>query len=275
MNRNLVVEKTGERAPQRFQMIFAAELRRMARQGGLRRSLLGTGLFSLLIGLFALFGILYLSDGQRDPASTLPVTVPVEASTSLMALIFAICVVIHVGRAVQGGAILTTLAVVPNRRRCFLGHVAAVGASTFVVTFLVSATVALVATSATGFDVGVGVAALGVLAGSFAAALLAVLASSIAMLLRSAIAAVLVVVGWWVILPLIFSVAGASLPGWLAKVASVLADVTPTNLLVEATTVSTMDVNGVANLLGAVGGLALWAALVSLLSGLAFERRSY
>ena len=259
--------------PQGVRLVLVAEFARLLRQGGLRTGLWVTSAVALGAGLLAVAILAYLSSREPDTDS-LTVTLPVELTTAMVAVLLSAAVVLHVGRSAQTGATATWLVLVPDRARLFCAQSLATAGLALAVAALCSTIVAIVAMAVSGTANGLGVAALGVLAGSLAAALLAVLAYFIATLVNRATAGILVYVGWWIILPLVFTIATPLAPKAVAPVLTAAGAAVPTALLANATTVSTLTQLGTAPMLRGLGGLVLWAVAFGLVANAVFRRRS-
>lgn len=269
-----ISQREADLRPQDLPTVLRAEFGRLLRQGGLRTGLLVTAAVALGAGLIAVGVLAYLSSADPDSPSSLPVTVPVEVTTAIAAVLLSGAVVLNTGRAAQTGATATSLALVPNRRRLFLAQAVATSGLALVVTALLSTVVVITALALSGAVAALPVAVVGVLSGSVAAALLAALAFFLATLVNRAIAGILVYVGWWVVLPLALTVAAPAVPEWAVSVVTAAAAAIPTALLAEATTVSTLTTLGAGALLRGLLGLALWAGAFGVVAGVVFRRRS-
>ena len=80
---------------QTLRTVCRAELARLVRQGGNRSGLLLSIGFGLLAGLTALAILSYLSSGDADGATSLNVTVPMEVTISVTAVLLSLTVVGH------------------------------------------------------------------------------------------------------------------------------------------------------------------------------------
>lgn len=262
-------------APQRLGGVFRAELRSAMRQGGLRVGFAVAFMAGLALGVPVMLFIRYLTFGQIDETPWVPVTIPVEATASCAGVIIAIGVVLHVGRNMQNGSIQTALTCVPRRTRLLMAQYAATALGAALVTAAAATVIAIAALIRTPSALGLGTSAVGIISGALAAALTATLAQSIALLLGRGMAAVMVLMTWWIVAPLLLSLAGTLLPGPLASVFSTLAEWTPLAIQVKATTISTLPVNGYSSILQALAVLLALAAGMATFAHWRLSRRDF
>lgn len=270
----LLVETVAARPRQDLRTVVRAEVFRLLRQGGLRRGLLVSALIGLGVGLAAVAAMTYLGRGQADLTSSVPVTVPVEAAAATAAFFVSLSALLYHARTGQAG-VLASLVLVPNRTRLLAAQVASLAAVAMTTTLAVTTVVAVAALAMSDASAGGLPAAIGVLSGSIAAALLAVIALFLAILINSLVVAILAYTAWWIVLPLTLSISSAALPGWAAPLAAAAVQYTPTVLLNKATTVSTLTTQGYATVLDGHVGLVAWVVVLGVVAQLAFRRRSF
>lgn len=273
MSTSVALEPCHDRGRQRTRTVLLAEIRRSLRQGGLRAGLLVAAIAGLSLGALSILLIEYLAEGQ--PIAQINVTVPVEASTSAAAVFLSIAVVVHAGRNMQNGAVQTSLALVPYRPRLLAAQFLATAILGLAVTAASSTLVALAALAASRSTAGLTPAVIGVISGSLATALMALLALSVAMLVGRAISAVLLVVAWWILTPLALAAAGQMLPSPLGAVATKAADWTPIALQIRASTVSSLATLGPSSLLQGIAALLLLTTTLGTAAYVAVNRRDF
>lgn len=259
---------------QNLKIVLRAEFWRLLRPGGMRKGAVAAAAFGVAVGLLTTSIMAYV--GRREPGtrSVVEVTLPVEATTSIMAVVLSGVVAVHYARNAQTGGILASLTLVPDRARLLLAQGLAVAGIALSLALAGSTLVALAAVSLSDSGVKVVPAVVGVLSGSVAAATAGVLAFLVATLAFSVVVAVLVFVGWWIVFPLAMALVSATLPAWIAPIASWAVASTPTALLAKATTVSTLPRRGPSNLLEGHLGLIVWVAVLGVIVHVSFERRS-
>ena len=267
----MVTSSSVEHPPQGLKTVLRAELARDLRQGGLRVGVTVTSALGLIVGLSAIVVIAYLSQGT---GSLIDSTVPVEASSSTVAIVLSISVLLYYSRSAQNGATLTALMLVPVRLRLFLAQALATASLGLTIVLAVSTLVAGVALVVSSSESGLLPALTGVLSGCLAVALTALLAMFLAVLVGRPIPALFVYIAWWVVLPLALPAIILTTPSWLAAVLTPVVDWTPTVLLSDATTVSTLRTQGLAPLLRGLAGLGAWSAALGVMAFLTFRRRS-
>ena len=259
---------------QTLRTVCRAELARLVRQGGNRSGLLLSIGFGLLAGLTALAILSYLSSGDAGGATSLNVTVPMEVTISVTAVLLSLTVVLHFGRRAQSGALLGALVLVPNRRRLLSGLVIATASLAAGAVFIVSSTVGITAMALSRSTTGMAEAVVAAACGAIAAACLSVLALFLALITNRAVLGLMIWMLWWIVFPLALLVGSAFLPAWLSSVTSEVASTTPTALLGRATAVSTVVAQGVGSLTTSLAGLLAWVGVLGTMAYLMFIRRS-
>ena len=96
----------------------------------------------------------------------------------------------------------------------------------------------------------------------------------IAILANRVVAAIMVYLIWWVILPLTLVAIQGMLPQWLATPISWANGLSPIVLMAQATSVFTLSTRGPVSLLEGIAGLGLWTMALGLLALFVFRRRS-
>ena len=251
--------------------VFRAELRRLLRQGGLRRAcLLALGL-SVLLGVMTLLLIDQISGGQADDGTA--VTVPVETTASMAGIILGIAVTLHYGRLIQDGGVGTALALVPRRARLFSAQFLATGVVAAATATLAGSVTTLVAVAATGTN-GLGAALMAVAAGGIACALLAATAQATAYLVGGPVPALLTLVGWWIALPLALAAGSQFVAAPASQALTTFADWTPISIQIRATNAG-LQAGEVQDLLLNLGALFALAAALGWISVAALNRRDF
>lgn len=260
-------------APQGWVMVWKAEVRRLARQGGLRRSVLWAFALAVALGVTTLVTVTWMADGKA--ATPTRVSSPGEVAAATAAFVLALAATVHFGRSSQNGSVQSSLVLVPNRTRLLLAQGAA-SATLGAATALAAAVVAgLASVVSTGASVGLREVATGLATGPLAAALLTALGFLVGTVLNRAVGAVLVTIGWWLVMPLVIMVAGAFLPAAVQPVVQAVLDATPTMLLPAATSASELSTSTWQNLVQAHGLLCAWVVGMGALAWVLLRRRAF
>lgn len=270
----MTYERTTTGSDQTLGTVCRAEFARLIRQGGNRSGLVLSVGFGLLAGGTALAILSYLSSGDADGATSLNVTVPMEVTISVTALLLSLTFVLHFGRRAQSGALLGALVLVPNRRRLLSGLVIATASLAAGAVLIVSSTVGITAMAVSGSTTGIGQAVVTAACGAIAAACLSVLALFLALITNRAVPGSMIWMLWWIVFPLALLVGSAFLPSWLSGVTADVASATPSALLGRATAVSTVGTQGVGSLITGLAGLLAWVGALGTLAYQMFIRRS-
>lgn len=260
---------------QKAKAVLGAEVRRLTRQGGLRRAAAITASVAVVVGTLAALLIDNVTSGEAEDVTTAGVTLPMETAAGLAGLLFAIAVTMFVGRAMHSGATDTSLVHVPRRRLLWNAQYFAVAIMAATVAGLSSAVVGVMAFMKSGSAGAVGVALLAVVAATVAAALLASIAQSTAYLTGSSSTALLVTVGWWIIAPIALGLAATFLNPTLASIASGLGNWTPILMYTRATTITTVPTEGVTGLALALLTLSALAIALAAVTQALLRRRDF
>lgn len=255
--------------------VLRAEVRRLTRQGGLRRAAVIAASVAVVAGSLAAVLIDNVTAGEVEDVTIAGVTLPMETASGLAGLLFAIAVTMFFGRAMHSGATETSLVQVPRRRLLWNSQYVAVAIVAATVTGLSTAVVGIVAFVKSGSADAVGVALLAVVAAAAAAALLASIAQSTAYLTGSSSTALLVTVGWWIITPIVLGLAATFLNPTLASIASGLGNWTPILMYTRATTITTVPTEGVTGLALALLTLSALAIALAAVTQALLRRRDF
>lgn len=259
------------RDPQGTGHIWGAELRRALRQGGWRTLYAWSVLVSLAAGGGTLAMINTIAEGSEEPLSA-AVTFPVEITAVVAAFVMALGLAMSVARDSQG-MLTISLTNVPNRRRLLIAQMG----SAFACSALVVVGVALMTSAAALFlapsQSGAGFAAVGVLSGGLAGGMLGCISYLLGRLVAHPAVAVIVVLGWWLVLPMAIVSLGLLLPSPVQSMLSTVAEGAPSALLVKSATVSTLGSQGPGTLIGGLAGLAFWTVLLGFVVLVASPKR--
>lgn len=270
---SMMPDQGSGRVPQSLLTVINAELYRSVRRGGLRLGLVVTAVAGILAGLLTLVITTHLTEGQVGGASAITVTLPVEATTSTTAIAFSASAVIYFSRSMQNGTVPISLVLVPNRTRLLVALIVATATLGLATTLLVAIPIAISSVVFSSHTDELLPVVVGVLNGSIATALVALLALFIAIVVHRAVSGILVYVGLWMVLPLLLTAVGPILPPWLNAVSTTLIQWTPTALLGQATTIPLSNASSAGVLQGFVG-LGFWSIVLGVAANAAFRRRN-
>lgn len=240
--------------------VWRAELRRAGRQGGWRRISMWSVIVSLAIGGGTLATLGTISAAADEPGSVV-ITFPVEVTAIVASFMMALGMAMSVARDSQG-MLTISLTNVPHRRRLLTAQMG----SAFVWSTMVVAATALVALAAatlvTPSASGATLAMSSTVAGSLAGGLMGCISYQLGRLVAHPAIAVLVVLGWWLVLPMALVSVGLFLPSSVQTVIEKVVEGAPSALLVNAARASGLDTQGPEALIIGFVGLASWAVLL-------------
>lgn len=250
--------------------LWTAMTLRLLRTGGLRGPLaIGTAL-GTVVGLGAIPVVRHLLDPGEDPVAA--AARAGDLGVLVVAVTWCLAVAMDAAQGTRDGTRVTTLVLAPDRRHLLLaqaGAAAVVGAcATVVVSLLVGVPAGGVVLD--GHDAaGWGVRLLtGTLASAISTALLAAMAVCVGLLTRHPAVALLVLLLWWVALPMALNSGGVLLPDGGTTVTSVVAHIVPSSL---GGATFTGDDRATTLAAGHVG-LALWTAALLALADVVTRR---
>ena len=253
--------------------VWRAEFRRALRQGGWLKVTAWTVTLSLAVGCGTLAMVNLIADAAGDAPSAV-MTFPVEITSVVAAFVLALGLSMSTARDSQG-MLSIAMTNVPKRRRLLLAQMGCAFAYSSVVVGGVALTMMVAAAFIEPSGAGIRFAALGVLCGSLSGGMLACIAYQLGRLVTQPAVAVLVVLGWWLILPLALVAVGFFLPSPVQVLISKIVEGAPSALLVNSATVSTLGTNGPGALIGGLAGLAAWTVLLGWLVLVTSPKREY
>lgn len=257
-------------ASQSAAAVTRAEVKRMLRQGGLRRAAVVTVAISVIFGVGALLLLDQISGGQTQGVSG----IPVESTSSLAGILMGLSVALHYGRLAQDGGIASALPLVPDRKRLLLAQFLATACGAFSVALLAAGVTALI-TGVVTQSLAPGAALAAIAAGGLAAALLALMAQATAYLAGGPVPALLIILGWWVFVPFMCAALSQMVAPSIARLLTLLGDWTPVSIQVRATSLGDLQASSVGPLVEDFGALALIAGILVWASIHVLSRRDF
>lgn len=264
----LPIDGRAHTAPQKLMAVTSAEARRLLRKGGVPIPVIVAISGGLLGGIVTM---LVLKSLAREPTRVMTTT-SVETGAFVTALVLSVAAVFAVGRD-HTGQLGLALSLAPKRERLFMARALSWAALTAAGTAFVTVVLAglgLVLSGGAFAESGV----ISVVATVIASTSVVLIAVALAHLVGRAFAAVLLLIGVNVLLPLAVFAVGAMTPEQAAGAVEILVNMTPTPLFIRAIGTTTIGELGLGSLLTGQFGLALWAFVLSGLALAVFRRRN-
>lgn len=261
---------------QRLSDVLRAEIVRRRRPGGIAVGLWIAVALGLAFGggmLAILLTVAPAVDAQlTDGTLRLAVTGSLEAAATGAIIPLMLAVTSAAARDTRG-QFATALAVVPRRSR-FLGartlaDVAYGGGTVLFTTGIIAALTVIFAQGAIYGDLVLLILLTATLAGIW----LTILASALGVLFRSAVLAVLTVIGLMLVFPLVAGLVGGMLPAGASGVVTAISQAMPGALLVKAISVSTLSELGAGQILTGQLWLLAWTVVVGTAAWIVARRR--
>jgi len=253
--------------------VWRAEFRRAGRQGGWRSLGAWSLLVSLAIGGATLAMMETIAEASEEPASVV-VTFPVEITAIVASFMMALGMAMSVARDSRG-MLSISLTNVPNRRRLLTAQMGSAFACSAVVVVATALTTFAVAMLVEPSRSGAPYAVIGILSGGLAGGLMGCISYQLGRIVAHPAIVVLVVLGWWLVLPMALASLGLLLPSPVQTVISKILEGAPSALLVKSATVSGVGSQGPEALIGGLVGLALWAVLLGIVVLVASPKREH